>query len=120
MLAILLAPALGVGAVATAVPFPREGRESTRQRAAGGPSDAACAFALGLALPAALLGIALVWSLRQLAMARPETDSDRVSYAFPPLAVLAGLGLARAAAELVLRCEKRRARPIRPAGAAAA
>ena len=57
-------------------------------------------------------------SLRQLAMARPETDSDRVSYAFPPLAVLAGFGLARAAAELVLRCEKRRARPIRPAGAA--
>ena len=90
-------------------------------RAADGPSDAACAFALGLALPGALLGIALVWSLRQLAMLRPETDADKVSYAFPPLAVLAGFGLARAAAELVLRCEKRRvnaARARRPAGTA--
>ena len=102
--ALLLCPAVAVGATGAAV-LARAKVEGEREgelqdgQLAGGPRGSAAALAASLG--ASVAGLCAVWAVRGSVMGRAEADTYS-PFAFPPLALVLGGLAARAAAGLVL------------------
>ena len=115
--ALLFCPAVGVAATSMAFAAKRRRAEALFLEIAN--EVRASAATLAAALGASLVGLAVVWVVRERVMIRAHADTYS-PFAFPPLAVAMSYLFARAAAYLVLfnwrMRPKERAAPLLPEG----